>query len=164
MARNNQQKSKTAVLLLINYLLTNKKVPPVTLAVIALNVIIYLELFDEYFNFPSLSNVCLSVSGILYSRQWIRLVLSALFHGDDWHLYYNMISFSIKGRSLEKRYGSAYFLILLATFTILCSLTYVGLEFLAFYFLERDEYLYSCAVGFSGSSFFSIKIKILLTI
>ena len=143
-----REKPKQAVFLLIGELLRSDRLPPITLAVIALNTVIYLELFE--FDYPSLFSVCISANEIVHGRKWLRLVLSPFFHGDDWHLYYNMVSFSIKGRSLEKRYGSAYFLVMLATFTLLCSLTYVGLGFAAFQLLHKQSYLDSCAVGFSG--------------
>ena len=37
------------------------------------------------------------------------MVLSQLFHADDMHLYFNMASLLVKGRSLERRFGSFYF-------------------------------------------------------
>ena len=143
-----QQKPTGAVTLLLAELLSSDKIPPVTLVVIALNVVIYLELFE--FDYPSLGSVCLSVNHVLQSKQWLRIILSAFFHGDDWHLYHNMTSFSIKGRSLERRYGSGYFLFLLIVFTVSCGLTLVGLELAAFYAFDKYDYLTSCAVGFSG--------------
>lgn len=153
-----REKPKQAVYLLIGELLRSDRLPPVTLAVIALNVIVYLELFE--LDFPSLGNVCLSANQILEYKDWKRLILSPFFHGDDWHLYYNMISFSIKGRSLERRYGSFYFFVLLAIFTVSCSLTYVGLEFLGFKLFDKYAHLDSCAVGFSGVIF---ALKVLTT-
>lgn len=143
-----REKPKQAVYLLIAELLRSDRLPPVTLAVIGLNVAIYLELFE--IDFPLLGNVCLSAYQILKQKEWLRLLLSPVFHGDDWHLYYNMISFSIKGRSLEKRYGSVYFLALLAVFSISCSIMYVGIEYAAFIIFNSRSHLDSCAVGFSG--------------
>ena len=134
--------------LLFFELLNSDKIPPVTLAVIGLNVVVYLELFE--FDYPSLASVCLSVNGVLQKKQWLRVILSAIFHGDDYHLYHNMTSFSIKGRSLERRYGSGYFLFMIIVFTVACGLTLVGLELAAFYAFEQYQYLTSCAVGFSG--------------
>ncbi len=143
-----REKSKQAIFLLISELLRSDRLPPVTLSVLAFNVVIYLELFD--LNYPSLHNVCLSAVGILYHKQWLRLIMSPFFHADDWHLYYNMTSFGIKGRSLEKRYGSGYFAFLILVFTISCSLTLVGLEYFTFLITQKQEYLNTCAVGFSG--------------
>lgn len=153
-----REKPKTAVFLLAGELLRSDRLPPITLGVIGLNVLIYLELFE--FPFPSLGEVCLSVNEIFSRKQWLRLILSPFFHGDDWHLYYNMISFSLKGRSLEQKYGSVYFLVLLAVFTVSCSLMYICLEFLAFQLLKTPSILDSCAVGFSGVIF---ALKVLTT-
>lgn len=143
-----REKPKQAVYLLVGELLRSDRLPPVTLAIIGLNVAVYLELLD--LTFPSLGEVCLSASEIITNRDWMRLIMSPFFHADDWHLYFNMISFSIKGRSLERRYGSMYFFVLLVVFTVSCSLTYIGVEFLASVFLKQPHYLHSCAVGFSG--------------
>lgn len=143
-----REKPRYAVFLLFAELLRSDRIPPVTLFVIAVNVVVYLELFD--FNFPALSTVCLSAYHILNNKQWLRLLLAPFFHGDDWHLYYNMVSLSIKGRSLEKRYGSGYFLILLAVFTIIFSLVYVCMQYIVFLVFEHQESLYSCAIGYSG--------------
>ena len=142
-----REKPRNAVFLLFAELMRSDRLPPVTLAVIGLNVIVYLELFD--FDYPSLVSVCLSASEILNRKQWLRLVLAPFFHGDDWHLYYNMVSMSIKGRSLERRYGSKYFLVLIVVFTLMCSFAYVGIQYISFMFFDKHS-LNSCAVGFSG--------------
>jgi len=146
-----RNKPKHAVFLLLAELLNSDKLPPITLGVIALNAIIYLELFE--LDYPSIESVCLSAWYILYSKQWLRLILSPFFHLDDWHLYYNMISFSIKGRSLEKRYGSGYFLVLILIFSIMCGLMLVGVEYLAFMLFDNKKYLRNCGAGFSGVIF-----------
>jgi rhomboid domain-containing protein 1 len=131
--------------------------PPVSLAVMALNIIVYIELEFHDISYPSLDKVCLSAYSILYHKQWLRLILAPFFHVDDWHLYYNMISFSIKGRSLEKRYGSGYFAVLILVFSVSCSLVLVGLEYTSYKFLGRENDLTSCAVGFSGTRSFQVK-------
>jgi rhomboid domain-containing protein 1 len=153
-----QEKPKTAVFLLLTELMRSDRLPPVTLACLALNVCIYLELYEP-FNLP-LSKVCLSARYILSERQWLRLLFSPLFHADDWHLYYNMISFSVKGRSLEWRFGAAYFACLLGVFTVSCSLAYVAVEYAASVFFDDRHLLDSCAVGFSGVIF---ALKVLTT-
>ena len=147
-----REKPKQAVFLLLAELLRSDRLPPVTLAVIALNALIYLELFD--FDYPSLFSVCLSAHEIIYRKEWLRLVLAPFFHGDDWHLYYNMISLSIKGRSLEKKYGSKYFFVLLVVFTFLFSIVYVGIQYALFMSFDIQS-LKSCAVGFSGNLIYS---------
>lgn len=153
-----RDKPKNAAFLLITQVLFSDQLPPVTLAVIALNVCVYLEVFD--YKLPPLESVCLSFNYVCYQKQWKRLIFSSFFHGDDLHLYYNMISFSIKGRTLERKYGSFYFGILLAVFTISTGLMYLLIEYLAFAFLETSYALDSCAVGFSGVIF---ALKVLTT-
>lgn len=153
-----REKPKQAVYLLIAELLRSDRLPPVTLFTIALNVLIYLEILD--FDLPSLGSVCLSANYLIRNKEWSRILLSPFFHGDDWHLYYNMLSFSIKGRSLEKRHGSVYFFILLAVFTVSCSLIYVIIEYTGFSINGSRLLLDNCAVGFSGVIF---ALKVLTT-
>jgi rhomboid domain-containing protein 1 len=155
---NSRVKPKQAIFLLIGELLRSERLPPVTLSVIALNILVYLELF--HFRLPSLASICISANSIIKNRQWLKLILSSIFHVDDWHLYYNMISFSFKGRTLEKRYGSRYFLIILGLFTIMTSLFYVGIELVAYNLFNDYNYLNNCAVGFSGVIF---ALKVLTT-
>jgi rhomboid domain-containing protein 1 len=156
--RRTREKSQFGVFLLINELIKNDRLPPVSLSVVVANIVIYLELFN--IEFPSLYEVCLSVNNILKSKQYHRIVLSAFFHADDWHLYYNMVSFGMKGRSLEKRFGSVYFAVLLSVFTVACGLVYIAVEYLAAYLFESPSLQSSCAVGFSGVIF---ALKVLTT-
>jgi rhomboid domain-containing protein 1 len=157
MRRN--EKPKQAVFLLLSELLRSERLPPITLLFIGLNVTFYLELLEDLAF--SLNTVCLSVSSILEDKQWLRIIFSPFFHVDDWHLYYNMVSFCIKGRSLEKRYGSYYFSVLLLVFSISCSLAYILIEYVAAYFIFKNySLLNSCAVGFSGVIF---ALKVLTT-
>ena len=153
-----REKPKQAVFLLLTELIRNDRLPPVTLAILALNAIIYLEIEVLELPYPSLDNVCISAVSIIYHKEWLRLLLSPFFHGDDWHLYYNMISFGLKGRSLEKRYGSGYFAILVAVFSISCGLVLVGLEYISFKLFDRYSDLTACAVGFSGKIRINLKL------
>ena len=78
------------------------------------------------------------------------MILSALSHGDDMHLYFNMVSLLYKGSKLERRFGSPYFAYLIAVFTGVTSATYVAMgQGLANVF-QDDRYMTTCAVGFSG--------------
>lgn len=106
------------------------------------------------------SAVCLSAQAVLSWREYERLVLSALEHADDIHLYYNMLSFLAKGRTLEKHFGSPYFAYLLSVFTVLTSLTYVGLEVALTELFNDRQYYKTCAIGFSGVIF---ALKVLTT-
>lgn len=91
---------------------------------------------------------------VWYREDYRRVVLATFFHADDWHLYYNMVSFLWKGRQLEPRLGSVYFGFLLALFSVLTNglmlLINSGMEI----YLHKPEYLTHCAVGFSGEQLF----------
>lgn len=106
------------------------------------------------------ASVCLSAQAILKWKEYERLILSALEHGDDIHLYYNMLSFLSKGRSLEQHYGSFYFIYLLSCFTFLTGGTYVGLEVLISELTGDKHHYKTCAIGFSGVIF---ALKVLTT-
>ena len=43
-----------------------------------------------------------------HTQQWRRLFLSPFFHGDDFHLYYNMASLIWKGRQMEPPLGPSH--------------------------------------------------------
>ena len=140
-------------LLLLGYQIMNaglEHIPPVTLATIGAQVAVYLGLLDVYW--PSTWAVCISTVTVWYNQDWKRLFLGALFHADDWHLYFNMVSFMWKGRTLERRLGSGYFAYLLIVFTALTSVTLIGLNMLGEHALGDPSYLRQCAVGFSGRS------------
>lgn len=122
-------------------------IPPVTLAVLGLNVFLYL--------FPAapLMKACVSVQQAYWFNDWRRLLLSPLHHADDWHLYFNMVSFLWKGTKLERRLGGPWFLYLLSVFSLLTGLVYLLLEALLTELTQDQSYSMTCAVGFSGVLF-----------
>ena len=127
-------------------------IPPVTFCLIAAQVVIYIEMIAQICAcFPSANAVCISTYLLLYHRQWQRLFLSAFYHADDMHLYFNMVSLLWKGSMLEKRFQSMYFVFLVAVFTLATSLTYVVLNMFLDTVLDDHSYSTSCAVGFSGN-------------
>ena len=85
-----------------------ENIPPVTLALVVGQTAIYLDFLQKYFH--SAAGVCMSTYLVWHRQDWKRLILSQFFHADDMHLYFNMASLLIKGRSLEQRFGSTYFL------------------------------------------------------
>lgn len=127
-----------------------ENIPPVTLGAIVLQSAIFLQFGDLMKWFPNVGKVCISTYHVLYRKEWRRLILSALFHANDIHLYYNMASFLYKGRLLEHKFRSVYFLYLLVVFTVLTSLTYLGLNMALEKVLDDSSYDLVCAVGFSG--------------
>jgi rhomboid domain-containing protein 1 len=119
--------------------------PPVTLALIAFQAFVY------YSGKLSPSEFCLNPLRDFSYRQFLsiessaRTILSPLIHADSTHLYYNMISFLMKGVTLEQRYGSVGFILVVLLLTFLTQLAYILLCFL----LNHKE----CGVGFSGVIF-----------
>ncbi|XP_065322563.1 rhomboid-related protein 4-like isoform X2 [Gordionus sp. m RMFG-2023] len=148
---NRRRQENYGVLLLVMQLLSfgYQNIPPVTLGTILLNVAIYLRLL----NVPTISNVCISASHVISNRDVKRLILASLFHADDMHLYYNMISFLWKGKTLETILGSVYFAYLLTVFSLLTSATYVVLSHLLRLITGNFSFDHTCAVGFSGGIF-----------
>ncbi|CAG12735.1 unnamed protein product [Tetraodon nigroviridis] len=144
--RNRQRGSQLGLLLLASQLFQVGlgNVPPVTLAVLGLNVYLYL--------FPAapLMQACVSVQRAYWFKEWHRLLLSPLHHADDFHLYFNMASFLWKGIRLERRLGGAWFLYLLSVFSVLTGVVYLVLETLLAELTQDQSYSMQCAVGFSG--------------
>ncbi|XP_040901935.1 rhomboid-related protein 4 isoform X2 [Toxotes jaculatrix] len=147
--RNRQRASHLGLLLLASQLFQVglDNIPPITLAVLSLNVYLYL--------FPAapLLQACVSVQQAYWFKDWRRLVLSPLHHVDDWHLYFNMASFLWKGIRLERRLGGPWFLYLLSVFSLLTGLVYLLLEAVLTELTQDQSYSVSCAVGFSGVLF-----------
>ena len=103
--------------------------PPVTLGLIALQTGLFLGLVDLGWGGPAA--LCLQARAVLDRQELQRVFLAPLLHGNDLHLYYNMVSFAYKGRALERRVGSAQFAITLGVLAALCGAFYVGLAVIA---------------------------------
>ncbi|CAG2172703.1 unnamed protein product [Oppiella nova] len=150
-----------AVLLLVHELVrtaTTYGIPTVTLVTTVTQILIFLRIIP--LPVSDVWDVCLSYRSIIDKKEYLRLILSQLSHGDDWHLYYNMVSFLWKGRSLENRLGSLRFAITLLVFTISTAYTYVFANKLMADVSEDYSYLSHCSVGFSGVIF---ALKVLTT-
>ena len=65
-----------------------------------------------------------------------------------------------KGKTLEKVFGSGYFAFICIVFTLLVNLVYLVLNYLLSYLLMDRTFMFSCAVGFSGTIF---ALKVLST-
>ncbi|XP_005106015.1 rhomboid-related protein 4 [Aplysia californica] len=126
-------------------------IPPVTLALVVGQAAIFLDLFPR--QFPSPHAICMSSYLVYEHHDWQRMILAAFYHASDMHLYFNMVSLLYKGITLERRFGSPYFAYLVAVFTPLTSIVYVGLGIALSQLLGDQSYLTSCAVGFSGVLF-----------
>ncbi|CAK6957860.1 rhomboid-related protein 4 [Scomber scombrus] len=147
--RNRPRGTQLGLLLLASQLFQVglDNIPPVTLAVLGLNVYLYL--------FPAapMMKACVSVQEVYMSRDWRRLLLSPFHHLDDWHLYFNMASFLMKGIRLERQLGGAWFFYLLSVFSLLTGFVYLVLEALLTELTDDPSYSMTCAVGFSGVLF-----------
>lgn len=139
------------VLYLVSQIWQLEYKPPVTIALVALNVFMF---FSKYA--PGVRYACLKPSAIVRRREFQRIGLSAVTHADEYHLYYNMGSLLVKGSQLEPVYGSIQFLLLCMELTVTSSLLYV----LAAYHLQSAGAWNSCAVGFSAVLF---GLKVILT-
>ncbi|XP_023241730.1 rhomboid-related protein 4-like [Centruroides sculpturatus] len=126
------------------------RIPPVTMAAVVLQVIVYLRLIR--LPWYEVSDVCLSLDRVWYGREWQRLIFAAIEHADDIHLYYNMVSFVWKGQQLERRWGSLKFFYILCVFTVLTNVALLALSHVASEYFD-PVYRYHCAVGFSGVIF-----------
>lgn len=125
-------------------------IPRVTLITIIAQVLLYLGVihppWDKW-------DICISGEKVLKGKNYKSLLFSAFEHADDMHLYYNMISYMIKGRSLENRYGSTNYAFFLGVISILTGVMYIALGQFGAFMLNDLYYLRQCAIGFSGVIF-----------
>lgn len=145
-----------------------ENIPTVTLALVGAQTAIFLGFLPSLFS--SAAGVCMNTFLVWQKQDWKRLFLSQFFHADDMHLYFNMASLLIKGRSLERRFGSTYFFWMVTVFTALTGVGYIGINLLLeerlqdHYFARLKDHYYAthsqCAVGFSGVLF---ALKVLTT-
>lgn len=136
------------------------RIPPVTLAVIGAQVAIFLRLVK--LPFGDIGDVCVSAANVWYRNDWKRIALASFYHGDEWHLYFNMASMLWKGINLERRFGAPYFVYMLGAFAVLTNALTVALCVLADTVFHDHSYLSQCAVGFSGE--FGFRVVILLSL
>lgn len=135
-----------------NFLSQSDRFFPVTLGVLGLNVVVYFRP-DVGVWWPSIEEACISARKVWLQRKWRPLFLSPFVHAHDYHLFYNMVSFMWKAVTLERHFGSGYFLYMTAVFSALTGLVYVTIETLLSELLSDWSYMTTCAVGFSGVIF-----------
>ena len=141
---------------LFNYFSRNNEILPITLGVVALNVVAFFQpnLHSvTHMRWPSLAEACISAQKVWFQKQWKRVFMAPFFHSGDMHLYFNMASFIWKGISLEKYFGSAYFLYMITVFSVATNLVYVAINLALAELLDQWSFVQSCAVGFSGVIF-----------
>jgi len=129
------------------------RIPPVTLIFFVINVAVYFLAA----HIP-LSEVCIRPVSVTLDGEYERLILSAFFHADTWHLYYNMASLLWKGLHLERKIGSSRLFFLIIISSVMSSILYVFIS-LALANAFNDQSFYSCAVGFSAV-LFTLKVVV----
>ncbi|CAF1104419.1 unnamed protein product [Didymodactylos carnosus] len=150
----NTQKSQFGIILLIFELTRASHIPPITLVIIGLNILIYWDMIPiSILESSDLESVCLSTNYVYDMGQYSRLFFAPLFHGDDMHLYYNMVSFLFKGQQLETLFGSKYFAILVFVCSLSSSIMIVLLGQIASVLFENPSFASQCAIGFSAVIF-----------
>ena len=135
---------------LFQFLSSSNDYYPITLGVLGLNLIAF---FQPGRSWPTLQQACISVRGAWFDREWKRFFLASFYHTSDFHLYYNMASFIWKAISLERFYGSGYFLYMVAVFSVTANLVYIGINYALAEILDQWSYINTCAAGFSGVLF-----------
>lgn len=145
---------------LLQQILSLNRKPPITIALIAAQVAIFLKdiiplpvvLTDII---PDRLSGCLNPHAVWHRQQWDRLIWSGLLHADEHHLYYNMASLLWKGAQLEAALGSTGFAALIIELLLVShGLLVGGCYYLAATFPEyRRLPLDFRAVGFSAVLF-----------
>ncbi|XP_014230731.1 rhomboid-related protein 4-like [Trichogramma pretiosum] len=152
MIRRRQPGLETGLILLalqvINFGIDN--IPITTLLGVLAQSLLYAGVIKVKWN-PE--DVCISASRIIVNKKWRSLFLSNFEHGSDIHLYYNMVSFVIKGSSLEPIYGSLNFALLLGLFAVGCGSMYVCLGYALTKLTNNYFHYHVCAIGFSAILF-----------
>ncbi len=126
-----------------------QNIHPVTLVIIAVNVLFSLKGFSDFTFFEKFK---FNIAGIRRGEQ-VRMVSSGFLHGDYGHLFFNMLTLYFFADVVLMNFGVSKFLILYVTSLLVGNL-------LSFY-LHKEEYHYS-AVGASGAVMGVIYAAILL--
>jgi membrane associated rhomboid family serine protease len=150
----------TAILLLkqVSKWLKNRErsrpLPLVTLSIASILCVLHWFLPEVYpflpFS-PFINDIGLSPIRVL-TGEFSRLLLSAFFHADDSHLYYNLVSLIWKGAQFEGELGSAKFAAVSFALTLLSH----GLVVILSLLLAKLGYegpMYECAIGLSSLLF-----------
>ncbi|EFN88719.1 rhomboid-related protein 4 [Harpegnathos saltator] len=126
------------------------RIPPATLIGVISQTLLYIGLIKVPWN---AEEVCISAVKIFKYKNWRSFFFSNFEHGSDMHLYYNMISFILKGSYLEPIYGTMNFVLLLFILSTGCSAMYVSLGYILMQLTGDYGYYTTCAIGFSATLF-----------
>ncbi|XP_047317059.1 rhomboid-like protein 14, mitochondrial [Impatiens glandulifera] len=127
--------------------------PPITATLVAANTLIYLR--PKFLNpfLPKLDQVCFNPHLILKNKDLKRFFLSALYHLDEPHLVYNMMSLLWKGIQLENSMGSLEYASMVSVLLGLSQGITLLLAKSMLLFNYDKAYYQEYAVGFSGVLF-----------
>lgn len=140
--------------------------PPVTIALLAINIITHIHPYVNIFGYDlsSIQKNCIHPEKIVslfnrsnYEEILTRLTFASIIHVDDMHLYYNMLSLCWKGINLELQMGSYAFGYLIAYCIFASHSIMVCMSYFLYHFVEPRSFdisgYHSCAVGFSAVLF-----------
>lgn len=138
--------------------------PPVTIFFLGVNIFIHVHPYPEFLGFDlhDVQQNCIHprkiVNSIIHSHSpnlpLHRIIFGSLMHGDDMHLYYNMLSLTWKGLQLESQLGSAGLLMLILYAILSSGLIMVTLSYALVLIGSENFASYNiCSIGFSGVLF-----------
>jgi len=127
-----------------------KNVPPISLVIISLCVIIEVcvFLFDV-----DLYEYTMNPRAVLYLQEYYRIISSAFFHTGLMHIGMNMMSMAAVGISLEASIGSFNILLFILWTVFLEGLIYCAISWVAWWLTGQFSWMTQNAVGFSGVLF-----------
>lgn len=126
------------------------RIPPATLIGVVVQTLLYTGMIKVPWN---AEDVCISAAKIFKYKDWRSVLLSNFEHASDMHLYYNMISFIMKGSYLEPLYKTPNFALLIVILSLGCSAMYGCLGYMMMQLTGDFKYFTSCAIGFSATLF-----------
>lgn len=144
------------LLMLLRKIQSLDRKPPVTLALMGTMGWLHFQKLIKPSKFKQYS---LCPDQVAYSGEVSRVVASGFLHGDDIHLYHNMMSFLWKGYHLEHRFGPLRFALVITYLLLLSHILVVVVAII----LDMTDLVPGqsrrCSIGFSGVLF---ALKVLL--
>lgn len=143
------------LLMLGNQIRRMDQKPPVTIALVAVQVLLFAAPTDLANLIPPISNACLHPYKVFEHLELSRILWSAFLHADESHIFYNMSSLLWKGAQLEPLLGSTKFALVLLELLVSSHLIMVMLAKACVTFAPAfaGQYYNTCAVGFSAVLF-----------
>lgn len=100
-----------------------------------------------------LGRFTINPAAVVQGHEYYRLITSAYFHVNFFHIAMNMLSFVGIGAFLEMKMGTAYLFLTILWSTLLTNSLYIGLCYLITEITHDPSWLYYQSVGFSGVIF-----------